>query len=355
MKKWVCILLVISVLGAFFSACSEETFQGSVTESENEFRMEYTILNQTKTGTLVLGAGDLVRVALDHTAGSVDIRVGIPGETTVYEGSALGNAGFTLNIQKAGRYEISVTGFGARGSVSFTRTAAMQNAEATEQSDPPESVDAEEMINALAAYQFALQQISFEHIYPDGTDTGFDGTYGYIEDNFFAIQDVNDDGNKELIVRFITASEAGKQETMYSCIPGEGSLQRLLTISPDGVYYDNGIVKENWAHGSGLCSEEYWPYTLYRYDETEKTYVQIADVNMWSRSVAMVNYKGDPYPDEIDAENAGTVFIVYYQGETETISKSVYEAWLAEILGNARPLQIAWRDLSEKNIQNLYG
>lgn len=40
MKKWICILLVVLVLGGSFSACSAETFQGGVTEDENEFRME---------------------------------------------------------------------------------------------------------------------------------------------------------------------------------------------------------------------------------------------------------------------------------------------------------------------------
>lgn len=33
----------------------------------------------------------------------------------------------------------------------------------------------EERSARMEAYQFALQQISFEHVYPDGTDTGFDG------------------------------------------------------------------------------------------------------------------------------------------------------------------------------------
>ncbi len=355
MKKWMCIAAIVVVLGGLLSACSGEAFQGSVTATDTEFRMVYTILNETKTATLVLGAGDSLRVTLAHTAGSVDVRVGIAGEEPVYEGSALGNADFTLNIQSAGQYEITVTGFSAQGSAAFVRSLAEQPGEAPGEEATGETLSTEDMVATLTAYQFALQQISFEHVYPDGTDTGFDSTCGYIEDNFFAIQDVTGDDRKELIVRFVTAPEAGKQETVFTFNPGKNTVGKLLTISPEGVYYDNSIVKENWARGSGLCAAEYWPYNLYRFNEATGSYELFAEVNMWSKSVTMVDYKGDTYPEEIDTEKAGTVFIVSYLGVTKTISKSDYEAWLAEILGDAQPLELSYRNMSEKNIENLYG
>lgn len=206
----------------------------------------------------------------------------------------------------------------------------------------------------LEAYQFGLQQIAFEHVYPDGTDTGFDSASGFIEDNHFAILDINGDGKDELIVQFVTAPMAGNMETVYAYNEAENSLKAILTVFPAVTYYDNGIVKEEWSHGSGLSGEGYWPYNLYRYEETTGTYELIAEVNMWSRDVDVVDYKGDPYPEDIDAENAGTVFILTRDGVTETVSKSTYEAWLSGVMGDAQTVTVPYQALTEDNIKSVW-
>lgn len=204
-----------------------------------------------------------------------------------------------------------------------------------------------------AAYQFALQQIAFEHVYPDGTDTGFDGVDAFIEDNHFAVFDINGDGADELIVQFVTAPMAGNRETVYAYNAAEDTLEQLLAVFPAVTYYDNGMVKADWSHGSALAGEAYWPYDLYRCDGTAGQYRKLAEVNMWSREVDTVDYKGDPYPEEIDRENAGTVFILTRDGATETVSRSDYEAWLAEVMGNARPVQVPYQSMSEENIRSV--
>lgn len=194
------------------------------------------------------------------------------------------------------------------------------------------SVEPAEVKNeGLAEYQTALLQIVSEHIYPDGTDTGFDSSYGSIEDNQFALCDVNGDGVDELIVRFTTAPMAGNTEAIYAFQKADGTLKQILTASPNLTYYMNGIIKEDWSHGSELASEGYWPYTLYQYNAAEGSFEELAQVNMWSKAVATVDYKGAPYPDDIDTEGAGTVFI----------------------LGDPAELDIPYQALSEENITAL--
>lgn len=205
----------------------------------------------------------------------------------------------------------------------------------------------------MEAYQLALQRFMFEHIYPDGRDTGFDGAYGFIEDDQFAICDVNGDGMDELIVHFTTAPMAGNTETVYGFQKEDGTLRELLTASPSLTYYANGLIKEDWSHGSELAGEGYWPYTLYQYDAAEGCYQEIAQVNMWSKAVDTVDFKGDPYPDDIDAEGAGTVFILSRQGKVETISQSDYEEWLASVLGDSEPQEIPYQPMTEQNIYAL--
>ena len=200
----------------------------------------------------------------------------------------------------------------------------------------------------LAAYQFALEQISFEHVYPDGTDTGFDGALGFIEENHFALWDVTGDGTEELIIQFVTAPMERNVETVYTW--REGALMPILTVFPNLTYYENGMVKELWSHGDYLTGDEH-PYNLYQYDAASGTYELLAEVNMWSRAADTVNYKGDPYPEEIDTEGAGVVYLLTRSGVTETVSKSDYEEWLADTLGDAAELEIPYQAMTEENIK----
>lgn len=215
------------------------------------------------------------------------------------------------------------------------------------------SVEPAEADSALAEYQAALRQIVSEHIYPDGTDTGFDSSFGSMEDNQFALCDVNGDGVDELIVRFTTAPMAGNAETVYTFQQADGTLEQIFTASPNLTYYANGIIKEDWSHGSELAAEGYWPYTLYQYDATDGSFQELAQVNMWSKAVADVDFKGDPYPDEIDTEGAGTVFILGIADEVKTVSKSDYEQWLTDTMGDPSELNIPYQALSEENIKAL--
>lgn len=331
---------VICLCGVLMGCHGESSFQGERLKQEDCFQLNYLILNRQEDNTLRLQENDRLVVEVEQEAGTVDIRVEMEGSEPIYEGNGLEKIDFTLNISESGSYQITVVGHHARGSVKFQRVEKS-----------PEEKEETDLRKVYEAFQFALQQIAFEHIYPDGTDTGFDGASGFIEDNHFAIFDLNGDGAEELIVQFITAPMAGNVETVYAYNKEEDGVDKILTVFPAVTYYQNGLVKEEWSHGSGLAGEDYWPYNLYRYQPDTNTYDLIAEVNMWSKSVDTVDYKGDLYPEDVDAENAGTVFILTRNGVTETVSKGDYEAWLSEIMGNAQPVQIPYQSLSEENIK----
>lgn len=392
--------LAAAAVCVMLTACGAgNAFAGSRLTDENGFRLEYTILNQEESASLELWAGDRLKAEISQQSGTVDLLIGMEGAEPAYEGNGLTELDFTLNIAETGQYRISVTGHKAVGSVILTvlsgenreedRTSdstetgenaadgtsvVNQGAEEAEIPAPNQGADgaaerengireddmsapASEAVTdgrdeaAYAAYQFALQQIAFEHIYPDGTDTGFDGVSGFIEDNHFALYDVNGDGAEELIVQFVTAPMAGNVEKVYAYDEEDGSLQELLCVFPAMNYYTGGLVREDWSHGSELAGDGYWPYNLYRYDAETGRYELTAEVNMWSSSADTVDYKGDPYPEDIDVEGAGTVFIVTRNGTTETMSKSAYETWLSGMMGDAVKSDIPYQALSEENIR----
>ncbi len=227
--------------------------------------------------------------------------------------------------------------------------------EAEAQTEAQPETEAPDSAARYAAYQFVLQQIAFEHVYPDGTDVGFDGYDGFIEDNFFALLDLTGDGADELIVQFVTAPMAGNAETVYTYNEADDTVEPLLTLFPAVTYYENGLVKADLSHNHGLAGDDYWPYELYRYQADTGTYELIAAVDMWSRSVSDVGQNGEAYPEDIDTENAGTVFIVTQNDVSETMSQSDFVAWLSALLDNAAVIEPPYQSLSEANIAALCG
>ena len=116
-KSITAILLTICLLQ---SGCGgKSTFDGSRTSDETGFRMEYSILDKEESVELKLTEDDQIQVHISHTAGNVDVIVGQNGEDPIYKGTGQENADFILTVPKTGSYQISVTGHGAMGEISF--------------------------------------------------------------------------------------------------------------------------------------------------------------------------------------------------------------------------------------------
>ena len=96
-------------------------FDGSRVSDTSGFRMEYSILNREESADLTLREGDCLLVSLSHTEGTVDVTVGMEGQTPIYRGNGQQNADFVLEIAETGNYHIFVSGHQAKGNVSFTR------------------------------------------------------------------------------------------------------------------------------------------------------------------------------------------------------------------------------------------
>lgn len=323
-------LILCMLLCAALTGCQAGTgFSGSRSVSAEGFRLDYTHLDQQESATLSLNAGDALRVVLSATGGTVDVTVGLADAEPLYEGKGLTDMAFTLNIRQGGEYRIAVTGHRAAGSAAFTVSAANR---------------------ARKAYQFVLQQLAFEHVWPDGQDAGFDGDIGFIEENHFALCDVNGDGLEELIVQFVTADDEHQREVVFAWDAASDTVHRVLSGAPGMVYYP-GLALDFWRFGPTLAGEGHQPYALYRHDAQTGLYVRLAEVNMWSLSVDEVDFKGDPYPTDIDREGAGTVFILTRDGMTETVSQGDYEAWLESVFGGKDNLTLPFQPLTEQNIK----
>lgn len=223
--------------------------------------------------------------------------------------------------------------------------------EAEAESPPPAS--------AREAYAQALEKLMNDYILPDGADhsVDFDPEYGEplgtMEENLFAVADVDGDGGEELVLQYLTTSNAGKRGLVSSWDPS-GGLKTTEFANPTLAFYENGAVREDWGHNQGKAGRQ-WPFFLYRYLPEIDGYEEVGTLDAWDSHVP-----ADGFPWEIDTSGAGIVYYIYpaeldgSQWDTvKPVDQSVYLAWLDETLQGFQELELTYLPLTEENIRSL--
>ena len=121
MKKlgFTCILRLSLVL---LNACGNATFNGSSTGNDTQFIMEYSILNTSDHREMSLKTGDVIDTTIVSDAGSVDIQVENSAGDSIYSETDVPTSEFEIPISQDDTYTFTVTGHGAKGSVSFIKS-----------------------------------------------------------------------------------------------------------------------------------------------------------------------------------------------------------------------------------------
>lgn len=203
----------------------------------------------------------------------------------------------------------------------------------------------------LTAYRAALETLYRQHRYPNGEEADLTVKERTPEDNAFALCDVDGDGQDELIFHLATAAVASQTENVYRYDPETGALAEELIEYPAVTYYANGYAVAQWSHNQGLSEDDFWPYNLYAYSADTQTYELIASVDAWAKARSLQHWEFDfPYPDQIDAEGAGSVYLVTPRGgDTDVLSQTDYHAWLAAF-DLTEPIAVAYLPLTAENI-----
>lgn len=233
---------------------------------------------------------------------------------------------------------------------------AFTEASAPETTVPETTAAQEETIlkspATLRAYQFTLQQIAFEHVLPDGTELDFSGDFGFIEDNTFAIADVDGDGSDELIVMYSTAPMAAMRGLVYGYDMENDTLLPELDTFPSFEFYPGGLVKVGWSHNHtyGL---DFWPYTLMRYNADTGVFEADVSVWAWDKSISDKDYDGTPFPEDKDPAGTGRVYQMSHGEDQIVLSEAEFQAWEEETFAGASALTLQWQNLTEDNIRAL--
>lgn len=119
MKKMLSILCAIMIIVSL-TACSSD-FDGSRTGNDNEFSMEYKVLNKTDSQDLKLQDGDKINAKIIIDGGTLAIKIQKDDEEPIYESDGISASNeFEVEVEESGTYTITVTGKKAKGSVNFT-------------------------------------------------------------------------------------------------------------------------------------------------------------------------------------------------------------------------------------------
>lgn len=228
---------------------------------------------------------------------------------------------------------------------------APETAPTAETAPTPVALTQTQRNEMLDAFRFLLEQLCVEHVWPDGTDLEFDSSFGSIEDNNFALADVDGDGAEELIVTYSTTYMAGMVAIIYGYDFDSGKVVEELREFPALTVYPD-IIQADWSHNQGL-SENFWPYTLYKYDATRDIYTMLASVDAWEKAYRKQDFDGKDFPTDIDTDGSGMVYFVTQNGEKQTLSTTQYEDWLDSLLGGLEKISFDWKPLDPAAIKEV--
>lgn len=158
--------------------------------------------------------------------------------------------------------------------------------------------------------------------------------YGNPYDNYYAIADVDMDGQDELIIYFPNGfAMAAMVYYVYDYDRTTGEPYIQCSGFPDFTIYDNGYMIEMASHNHGRSNlDDFWPYSVLKYNEQTDTYECIAHMDAWQQEYNSGNLE---FPEEKDADGDG---VVYYNWTAEewdnpslVMDNAEYEMWYQEI------------------------
>ena len=186
----------------------------------------------------------------------------------------------------------------------------------------------------------SYQDAIFEPLTPDDQDIGH-----------FDIRDFDGDGKDELLVLWDDTSMAAMVGILYG-VNDSGEVFIENWCFPSLRIYSNGIIEADISHNQGLAGA-FWPYYFSRYNPETDSYEGIGGADAWDKSLAEVDYDGNPYPEYADTSQSGIVYYIDdpdYEKRGQPVDVTEYEAWHQELLSGADQIAIVPKLISNEMI-----
>lgn len=237
-------------------------------------------------------------------------------------------------------------------------TVTEPETEEEEQSTEIDEQAWEEELNKVKRYNALNDVLSMFYCAYELPDETLERDYSSdIYKNSFAIADVDQDGQDELLIQITETYMAGMMLKIYDVDESKYSEELAytceLTEFPSVKIYDNGVILTDWSHNQGV-GETIWPYSIYTYDAASDTYVYRGNAECWDKDYMDTNYNGEEFPDDEDEDGDGTLYYVTDENLSEevvTMDKEEYDDWLASYLGDASEMKLHFQQYEDTDIE----
>ena len=198
---------------------------------------------------------------------------------------------------------------------------------------------------AKAAYkEFLLSGLS------TGTLLGTDGVswdttepgFNWVEDDLFAIADIDGDGKAELTFKRLAACVAGYWGLAYTYNTDTKTVEVKYNTGPYATYYATGYVRFDISHNQGPSS--IWPCTYGKFENGQ--IILLYDVSNWDKSLSSYEF-----PDEQDLDGDGCIYYITDRatGETRTVDNPEYDAFM-QGLNIGEEMQLDYKGYTAENV-----
>ena len=155
-----------------------------------------------------------------------------------------------------------------------------------------------------------------------------------------AVADVDDDGTAELLFFIEGTCVRDSAEYVYRYSEEKNAFELEFEYSAGCNYYQNGVIKAKPLHSGFIYQDDFWPYSVFQYDENKNEFVLTASVE----EIPKAPENPDNFPEEYDKDGDGKVYIISQGESVKYLDEQEYLAWKKQIFWMPE-MKIDWCEL----------
>lgn len=109
--------LLVIVAAALYMHFRMPMFSGSRVKNPDAYQLDIARMNGTDSHTLTADAGDRLQVHFEALHGEMNLEIRDPAGNTIYSGDGKACTDFTLDIEQAGGYTVSIAARQGKGNL----------------------------------------------------------------------------------------------------------------------------------------------------------------------------------------------------------------------------------------------
>ena len=155
-----------------------------------------------------------------------------------------------------------------------------------------------------------------------------------------AVADVDGDGTAELLFFIEGTCVRDSAEYVYRYSEEKNAFELEFEYSAGCNYYQNGVIKAKPLYSGFIYQDDFWPYSVFQYDENKNEFVLTASVE----EIPKAPENPDNFPEEYDKDGDGKVYIISQGESVKYLDEQEYLEWEKQIFWMPE-MKIDWCEL----------